>query len=192
MNIQSCDVCQILRDGPLMTAQAGGQFSRPSPHAGFTARVLPTDFDGVLHPTLAAGVDSSGGLVATKHFGWVPVLEKALRGHEDVVIVVHSTWRHEYDLDELRGVLGKLAPRVIASTPRNLSRYESIVFWLEQNPSFASYRILDDDVSEFPVPSPPELIFCKPLTGVSAPKVLQALADWLGPPTTERKLRNER
>lgn len=166
-----------------MTARAGRQFSQPPPHASVAARVLLTDFDGVLHPTLAAGVDSSGGLVATKHFGWVPVLEKALRGHDDVVIVVHSTWRHEYDLDELRGVLGNLAPRVIASTPRNLSRYQSIVFWLEQNPSFNSHRILDDDVGEFPVPPPPELIVCNPLTGVSAPKVLQALADWLGPPT---------
>ena len=138
------------------------------------------DFDGVLHPTLADGNAPSGeALVRMKHFGWVPALVAALRGHDDVAIVVHSTWRFEYDLEELRALLGALAPHVIASTPSDLSRFESIVWWLEQNPSYTDFRILDDDPSEFPNPPPQELILCNPLTGVAAPEVLEALRAWL-------------
>jgi hypothetical protein len=168
-----------------MTKRDGRQLSRAPRRTGSatSARVLFEDFDGVLHPTLARDATPwDEALVSTKHFGWVPALEGALRGHPDVRVVVHSTWRYKYDLEELRGVLGGLACRVIASTRSDLPRYDSIVDWLQQNPWCTDYRILDDDANEFPRPLPRELIVCNPLTGVSAPEVLRALADWLGPP----------
>ena len=98
--------------------------------------------------------------------------------HPDVVIVVHSTWRYTHDADELRLLLGALGQRVVGATPRG-PRYESIEWWLNMNPKFGSYRILDDDAREFPTPTPPELILCDPATGVAAPKVLAALRTWL-------------
>ena len=153
-----------------MTARGGPRLSPPQ-HTGVVAppRILFADFDGVLHPTLAAGADPSGdALVSTKHFGWVPALEGALRGHPDVRVVVHSTWRYRYDLEELRGVLGSLAPRVIASTRSDLPRYDSILDWLQLNPRCTDFRILDDDANEFPSPMPSELIICNPLTGVGS------------------------
>lgn len=146
-------------------------------------RVLLCDLDGVLHPTLGRGDAPAGGpLVATPHFGWVPALAGALRGHDDVALVVHSTWRHEYDDEELREVLGVLGPRLIGATSRNLQRWESIRAWLEDHPTYTSYRILDDDASEFPFPAPEKLILCDPARGVAAPAVLQALEAWLKEP----------
>lgn len=145
-------------------------------------RVLLCDFDGVLHPTLGRGDAPAGGpLVATPHFGWIPALAGALRGHDDVALVVHSTWRHDYD-DELREVLGVLGSRLIGATSRSLQRYESILAWLVEYPVYASYRILDDDPSEFPVPLPAELILRDPASGVAAPAVLKALRAWVDGP----------
>jgi hypothetical protein len=65
------------------------------------------DFDGCLHP-VTHGATLDGPALSAVHFGWLPHLDRALRGHDDVVVVVHSTWRYEYNLDELRQVLGVL------------------------------------------------------------------------------------
>lgn len=152
-----------------------------APASGHTrpGRVLFVDIDGVFHPTTHS-VASTEPAIDAVHFGWVHFLDRALRGHDDVVIVVHSTWRKEYTLEELRELLGVLGPRVVALTPLESPRYESIQWWLHMNPSFSDYRILDDQPHEFPDPPPPEFILCNPATGVTAPKVLQALSEWLG------------
>ena len=136
------------------------------------------DFDGCLHP-VTHGATLDGPALSTVHFGWLPLLGRALQSHDDVVVVVHSTWRYEYRIDELREVLGVVGRRVVAATPPG-PRYESIKWWLHTNPSFRDYRILDDDPREFGDPLPPELILCDPSTGVSAPEVLAALSEWLG------------
>lgn len=144
-----------------------------------TRRVLFVDFDGVLHPTLVANKPRADEpVVVTTLFGWLPVLIRWLSAHDDVVVVVHSTWRYTHDLDELRGVLGELGARVVGVTPRG-PRFDSILWWLDLNPGVESYRILDDDPSEFPQPPPVELILCNPRAGVSDPAVLAALATWL-------------
>lgn len=142
-------------------------------------RVLFVDFDGCLHP-LSTGLTSGGAPVKTPHFGWLPALAEALRGHDDVGLVVHSTWRYEYDVDELRGLLGSLGQRVIGATPRG-PRLDSILWWTNLS-QCTDYRILDDDASEFPSPPPPQLILCCPSTGVAAPAVLAALKKWLDEP----------
>ena len=68
---------------------------------------------------------------------------------------------------------------VVSSGRRLGPRLDSILWWLHMNPQFGSYRILDDDVREFPTPPPPELILCDPKTGVAAPAVLAAIRQWL-------------
>ena len=133
------------------------------------------DFDGVLHPTTDG--TNAEGVVRIVHFGWLPLLASVLERHH-VRIVVHSTWRYTYDIDELRALLSVLGPRVIGATPRG-PRYESILSWLHLNPQFANYRMLDDDAREFPAPPPPDLILCNPAKGVSEPRVLAALSAWL-------------
>ncbi len=140
-------------------------------------RALFLDFDGVLHPT-TDGSSTDESLVRVAHFGWLPLLASALEPHREVQVVVHSTWRYTHDVDELRELLGVLGNRVVGATPRG-SRYESILWWLHLNPQFTAYRVLDDDASEFPAPSPPELILCNPAKGVSEERVLTALKAWL-------------
>ena len=141
-------------------------------------RIVFLDFDGVLHPTLIeADIEADEIVVGTGLFGWLPALVSVLRFHPDVSVVVHSTWRYRYDVDELRAVLGALGPRVVGATAPG-PRYEGIQSWL-RNRQCGSYRILDDDASEFPQPPPPELILCDPRTGVAAPEVLAAIRKWL-------------
>ncbi len=140
-------------------------------------RLLFLDIDGVLHPTLNSITAQQPTLNDTL-FGWLPSLTSALKPHSDVSIVVHSTWRYNYNADEWRDILGSLRPRVLGATPLG-PRYESILSWLHMNPVFANYRILDDDGTEFPAPPPVELILCDPAKGVSEARVLAALSTWL-------------
>ena len=136
-------------------------------------RIISLDFDGVLHPTM--GTDA---VIHTPHFGWLPVLVRLVAPHSDVRVLVHSSWRSTYDEDELRLLLGALGERLVGAAPPG-PRYESVLAWLKQRPKVKSYRILDDDSTEFPSPSPAELILCEPSTGVSAPTVVDALRVWL-------------
>jgi len=136
-------------------------------------RVLSIDFDGILHP-LGTGTTT----IKTTLFGWLPVLEELLRPHDDVHVLVHSSWRYEYRPEELQMLLGELGVRFVGAVPRG-QRYESVLWWLQMNPTFTSYRILDDDASEFPDPPPAELILCDPSLGVSDPRVKAELRAWL-------------
>lgn len=134
-------------------------------------RVLFLDFDGVLHagPNVVA---------ATRHWCWLPTLSQVLARHEDVRIVVHSTWRYEYDVDELRELLGRLGERVIGATPA-APRLRSIEMWLESHPEVSTFRILDDDAADF-YRWPGELILCDPAMGITDPQARQQLLAWLG------------
>lgn len=133
-------------------------------------RVLFLDFDGVLHA--GPGVDA-----VTAHWCWLPVLAQTLARHEDVRLVVHSTWRHEYNLDELRELLDRLGSRVIGATEGG-GRLEGIEQWLAEHPGVTSFRILDDDANDF-YRVPEELILCDPALGLSKQHTRQQLMDWL-------------
>lgn len=133
-------------------------------------RVLFLDFDGVLH----AGPDVE---TTTTHWCWLPALTAALAGHEDVRIVVHSTWRHEYNLEELRELLGRLGARVISATPA-APRLQSIEMWLAEHPEVSNFRILDDDAADF-YRKPSELILCDPAKGITDPAAERQLIAWL-------------
>jgi len=170
----------------LFAARAAGHptaaaLSKPrglrGPFLAAQPRVLFIDIDGVLHPTGDTAIANEPASSDTL-FCWLPTLASALMSHADVSIVVHSTWRYMYKIDELRDILESLAPRVLGTTPLG-PRYESIQWWLHLNPSFTNYRILDDDASEFPAPPPPELILCDPRQGVRDPRVLSLLTLWL-------------
>lgn len=116
----------------------------------------------------------------TEYWVWLPVLVELLAEHDDVRIVVHSSWRYERTLAELREVLGALGSPVIDLTPRT-SRWESIEWWMSQNfCAVSSCYVLDDSPHQFPSPPPLQLVICDPRCGVSAPDVQAALREWLG------------
>jgi len=135
-------------------------------------RILFLDIDGVVHP----GPDVATSLT---HFCWLPILTRLTAGVDDVRFVVHSTWRHQYDLPELREMLGSLNSRILDVT-MGPGRWDSIEGWLDGNRStVASFRVLDDELDEFPDPPPSELIICRPDMGVSEPRVQALLRTWL-------------
>jgi hypothetical protein len=150
---------------------------RARPQSG--RRVLFLDFDGILHPGPApVNVGGEQLYLTTTHFGWLPSLLSVLAPHPDVKVVVHSTWRFDYDEDELREILSDLGARYLGATPAG-ERYPSILRWLEANPDVTSFRILDDEVDEFPYPTPEQLIVCDPTEGVNGIEVVAALRQWL-------------
>jgi hypothetical protein len=142
-------------------------------------RILFLDVDGVLHP--APDVRTS-----LTHFCWLSILARALAPFDDVNVVVHSSWRDVYDLNELREMLDALGPRVLGVTT-GTARWESIEAWVRLHQGrVRSFRVLDDMPGEFPDPAPLELILCKPDLGVSDPEVQARMREWLESSTTSR------
>jgi hypothetical protein len=103
------------------------------------------DFDGVLH----AAFDGR-----EPDFCRLPLLGTVLRAASSVSIVISSTCREGFALDELRGLLSPdIAPRVVGVTlslPAS-SRHAEIMRNLEQHATHATERgALDDAVVESP------------------------------------------
>lgn len=141
-------------------------------------RVLFLDFDGVLHRA-GNGQEDVGPT-----FVWLPLLVAILAGHPDVVVAVHSTWRYQYTVAELQGLLVGLERHVVTTVPRG-PRRESIPWFRQMHPGISSFRILDDEAKEFGSELPPELLLCQPSLGLTTPGVLQALQAWLTATATE-------
>jgi hypothetical protein len=141
-------------------------------------RVLFIDFDGCLHPGELKNSSDAAEVEHCVHFGWLPHLERVLRPHDDVGVVVHSTWRYTHTPEELAMLLGPLESRFLGAVPRG-PRWECIEWWLHWNQQVTDFRVLDDQLDEFPDPPPSQLILCNPHRGVSDPAVLEQLAQWL-------------
>lgn len=144
-------------------------------------RVLFVAFDGVLHPASAAV-----RFAPTPHlkpavqnawlFRWAWILDELLAPDPTIRVITHSNWRLIADDDELRSLLGPLAPRFIGSTPR-LARWPSIAEVIESN-RLRDFRILDAWPAAFPAELN-ELIACDPESGVRDHHVHARLAAWV-------------
>jgi hypothetical protein len=138
-------------------------------------RFLSLDFDGVLHPT-AEGTER----VAVTHFGWLPHLARLLASHPEVMLLVHSTWRHKYNVEELRSLIGDvLGPRVVAAAPAGDDRWLAIQAWVAKQTKGCDLLILDDAPHEFPSALPFTIVVCDPSKGLSDPQVQQSIQRWL-------------
>ena len=138
-------------------------------------RIVSVDFDGVLHPT-----EASDELVPVPHFGWLRHLERLLAPHPDVRILVHSTWRHRFDTEELRLLLGdRLGERVVAATPAGDDRWAAIQTWVKAQSASLDLLILDDARGEFPETLPHNLVICDSSRGLSDPVAQEAIRQWL-------------
>ncbi|EOB7986418.1 HAD domain-containing protein [Pseudomonas aeruginosa] len=75
--------------------------------------ILFLDFDGVLHPEYD-GQATPADVV----FCHLPRFEAVMRDHPEVEIVISSTWREQFLLDDLRARFSPdIAARIIGATP---------------------------------------------------------------------------
>lgn len=154
-----------------------------------SSAVIFLDFDGVLHPTDYLRFDLVNGelvLAEDTRCCWSEILWGLIMQY-DCRVVIHSSWRESYSLDDLRGLLpSELAKRVVAVTIDG-NRYESILDYVE-NAKVMNYIILDDSADEFPIGCD-ELLLCDGSTGLSRPEIqdrvkgfLESLASEVGSP----------
>jgi hypothetical protein len=136
--------------------------------------IIFLDFDGVLHPT-SAGPEEL--FIKSNE-----LMECLLPFRHDCKIIISSSWRLHYSINELKELIspelgemidGKTGDAFIGQWPR----YNEIKEYLKLYSPFANWRALDDSFLEFP-PDCPELIKCNPNTGLSNNELLQ-LQRWL-------------
>lgn len=146
-------------------------------------RIMCLDFDGVVHPG-----PHCTERVDTPHFGWLKHLTRLLEPHPDVRVLVHSSWRENYSLAELRMILEEdVGDRVVGVAPLGQDRYAAIQAWVRENAPAAQLLILDDDRSAFPAKPPLGLVICNPCKGLSDPAVSDAVEAWLDSTATRRR-----
>jgi hypothetical protein len=134
--------------------------------------LLFLDFDGVLHPASA---------YQTHAFSHAPALARCVAPY-DCEIVISSSWRFSYTLDELRSLLPReLAMRVTGATgPAHVgsqARYIEICKYLQKRMlQTDAWRALDDAAWEFPH-GLRNLVSCDPNVGLAERQLLE-LEQW--------------
>ena len=137
-------------------------------------KILFLDFDGVLHPTAEH---------LSQPFSRATFLADFLESVPFCEIVISSSWRFSYSLQEMVGMLPiSLRERVRATTGNAYigrhARYQEIKAYLGQlRYRNITWRALDDFLMEFPE-GLPELIYCNPNFGIQDEQTLK-LEKWL-------------
>jgi hypothetical protein len=137
------------------------------------AKYLFLDFDGVLHPSLSDNKD---------RFSKVNLLSQALTSSK-CQIIISSSWRFQFTLDQLKKMLPKSISNLVVDTTGEAitgqyARYNEIKHWLEsiQKP-FSDWKAIDDAINEFP-PDCPNLIATKSSQGIMQDQIIM-LKQWL-------------
>jgi hypothetical protein len=133
-------------------------------------RAIYLDIDGVFHPN---DCDES------ELFCWLPLFIDLVAPFPDVALVIHSSWRYEYDPEELLKRLPlSLRSRLFGIT-EGMGRYPSIIEHVKAH-QISSFIVIDDLCNMFPSQwHDRELVMCDGRTGLSAPKVRQQIAVFL-------------
>ena len=145
-------------------------------------RILFLDFDGVLHPLGAIAGAKAPQTPAQIRAGWpqtfehLPVLASMLTGHENVGVVVSSSWRHYLKEPELAELLESI-DLYFAGAVRYGPRDEAIRAYVQEH-AIEDFAILDDVQKFFPGDWP-QLILCNSALGISDSSVQQKLTEWL-------------
>ncbi len=128
------------------------------------------DFDGVLH-SISSNFNCP--------FNKLPILEELVSKYS-FDIVISSTWRFYYELDDLKKRLNLLGERVKGVTGEVFNgpyaRYNEIIEYVEKN-NIKDWRALDDSKQEFP-DDEKNLIYCKPNIGIEIEQI-NYLKNWL-------------
>lgn len=131
-------------------------------------RILFLDFDGVLHPQLTS---------ISELFGRLPLFEEWLVSRPLVDVVISSSWRLAYDLEELRSFFSEgLRARVVDVTPPGSdtsgSREHQIRSWLRAKAPEATWVAFDD--SEWLFAGTERLVLCSPDLGLQTQNLDEA------------------
>ncbi|MBS0308235.1 MAG: hypothetical protein JSS58_04610 [Proteobacteria bacterium] len=140
--------------------------------------ILFLDFDGVLHPEPCQD--------DAQLFCRLPLLEGLLRDFPEVDLVISSTWRDKWTLDELRSKFSAdIAKRIIGATPSwkdllelfetiGYQRHAEIEGWLRQAGRPWEQWVAIDDKPWLYKPFLPNLVLCDTAVGIDE-VVLQRL-----------------
>jgi hypothetical protein len=142
-------------------------------------RVLFLDFDGVLHPV-------GGPPGHSLPFEHMHALEAVLRRWPALQVVIASSWREHYELEQLRDFFADdLRDRVVGVTPvleregefAVGRRQKECLAWLAANAPEARWLALDDDATLYE--SGPHALICDAVQGLSDPATIERLECWL-------------
>ncbi len=145
----------------------------------FDAHCIPAlslDLDGVLHPVGTVSWGEDGVLRMEGAFCWLSHLQQALEGFDEVPLLVHSTWRLNFETDEaLRAHLPQwLAARMHSATPRTFMARERSVDAALEALGVRSCVIVDDEPKAFAA-GRPGLVACSGHSGLAAPGKVEEL-----------------
>ena len=129
------------------------------------------DFDGVLHR-------AGGPPGTTLPFEWTKELAGLLEPFDDVVIVVHSSWREQFPVEVLREFLEPVGRRLIGVVARG-EKGAAIETFLREHPEITAALVVDDQPDEFPAGFPISVLVCNPAAGLSCTETQQRFKDWL-------------
>ena len=141
--------------------------------------VLFADIDGVFHPDDAARMELNGDTwqaVGEQLFCWAPLLWQIIEPH-NVHIVIHSTWRYSYALDELRDFFPIVLRHRIYAVTQHGARHESILQYVE-TPGVEDFIVLDDMPQEFPL-AWDRLVVCDGKQGLANVEVRERIRRFL-------------
>jgi hypothetical protein len=151
-----------------------GQRHRVPPRTSWIYLFL--DFDGVLLPTPRPGATIPARPLhdPAPHCDWslVKPLAKALSPYQEIHLVVSSTWRQRYEIDDLQRILEPLLVAGITGRSQD-SRYEEIRAYMYKKPE--QWLALDDDDSEWAGVERWRLIKCDEHVGLNDPSRLEEL-----------------
>lgn len=145
--------------------------------------ILFLDIDGVLHPNGVARVyvrrSEAGDFLGHRVLGsglwqWSEPLASLLREYPEVEVVLHSTWRHEISLEDIKKHMPpELAERVTALTPKQVpERLDSIRAFCTTH-AVERFVVVDDSIGQFPTAFA-QLVPCGE-RGLSDPATIAAL-----------------
>lgn len=152
-------------------------------------KTLFLDFDGVFHSVDAAGLIFQGRDmdITGDVFVFQPILVDLIQEH-DIDIVIHSSWRNYFDLDEIkdRWLMPAIRSRVVGITQKGAGRAEAIAAYVSSR-QIEDFLILDDTIDSFLSYSAisngrdltPYLVLCDEHLGISQISVQERIRAWL-------------
>ena len=142
-----------------------------SPHRRWH-RIISLDFDGVTHES-----PKHVSIATVAPLAWLDHLERLLEPYPDVGLLVHSSWRETYSVDEVLDMLHPMEHRFVDVVPPGGSG-PAIAAWRFAN-SPGRPMLVIDDAPELEAPPGVALVRCDPRHGLADESAQRAIAAWL-------------